>query len=294
MKIVNILGGLGNQMFQYALAVALQKKHPAEKILIDSSGFRGYPLHNGYELTRIFNIKIQEASISEQTRLFYPLRNYRMWQIGRRVLPHRKSVIYDAANMAFIPGVIEHKDSAYYLGYWQTEKYFKDVRTEIYAAFRFIDFETSGKNASFADKIAESTCAVSVHVRRGDYTKIANTQGICTLEYYRKALTELHRRVSPKMFVIFSDDIDWARRNLKDYFGNTSVTYVDWNNGIESFRDMQLMSLCKHNIIANSSFSWWGAWLNQNPDKIVIAPSRWMNGPGWTDIIPDDWCVINI
>ena len=292
MKIVNILGGLGNQMFQYALAVALKAKHPDEKILIDSSGFRGYPLHNGYELTRIFDIQIQEATIMEQSKLFYPLRNYRMWQIGRRILPRRKSVIYDAANMAFVPGIVNYQDAAYYLGYWQTEKYFKDIRPKILEAFRFPALMDGSRNAAFAVKMSKMACVVSVHVRRGDYTKIANTQGICTLDYYKEALRQLLSNVTPDMFVVFSDDTEWSRENLNDYFANTPVTYVDWNKGSDSFRDMQLMSLCHHNIIANSSFSWWGAWLNQNPDKIVIVPSRWMNDGGWPDMIPDNWYKI--
>lgn len=292
MKIVNIMGGLGNQMFQYALALALKSRFPDEEVLIDTSGFNGYPLHNGYELDRIFEVQIPKADIRNQMRLFYPLRNYRMWQIANRLLPRRKTVVYESKDMRFEPEVISRTSSSYYLGYWQTEKYFKDVRKEILEAFRFPDFQSDSQNATLAAKIVGSSCAVSVHVRRGDYTKIANTQGICTLEYYRKALKELRQRVVPEMFIVFSDDIEWTRTNLKDYLGNTPVTYVDWNKGKDSFRDMQLMSLCHHNIIANSSFSWWGAWLNQNPDRIVITPSRWMNDGGWVDMIPDNWIRI--
>lgn len=293
MRIVNILGGLGNQMFQYALAVALQAAHPKEAVRIDPSGFKGYPLHNGYELKRIFDVKIPEASFMEQMSVYYPLRNYRMWQIGNKVLPKRSSMMTESADMRFAPEVLSSPRSLYYLGYWQTEKYFKDVCQEILEAFAFSRFSPDSPNEKLAEHIAGKN-TVSIHIRRGDYLKIGNTQGICTLEYYKKAIDKLKEYITPELFLVFSDDIQWCRDNLADSFGEIHVRFVDWNRGDESYRDMQLMSLCSHNIIANSSFSWWGAWLNNNPDKIVITPSRWMNGEGWVDIIPDNWIKIGV
>lgn len=293
MKIVNILGGLGNQMFQYAFAVALQQNFSNEKVLIDPSGFKGYPLHNGYELKRIFNASIPEASIKEQLSVFYPLRNYRMWQIGTRILPRRRTVISESEDMRYDAKLFGDDSSAYYLGYWQTEKYFKDIRNQILDAFTFPELSSDSPNIGVINRI-KSENAISLHVRRGDYVKIGNTQGICTIDYYKNALKLITEKTTPVLFVVFSDDIQWCRENIKDLSGAVRAVYVDWNKGNDSFRDMQLMSLCKHNIIANSSFSWWGAWLNQNPDKVVIAPSRWMNGPGWADIIPDDWHTIKV
>ena len=291
MKIVNIMGGLGNQMFQYALAVALQKKFPDEEVLIDPSGFRGYPLHNGYELQRIFNVSLREASALQQMKLFYPLRNYRMWQIANRFLPRRKNVVYESKDMKYDSVVISNPDSAYYLGYWQTEKYFKDVRSDILDSFCFPPTNKDDENSRIVELLKVSN-SVSIHVRRGDYMKIGNTQGICTLEYYKAAINLVKEKVNPDLFLVFSDEIAWCIDNLSDFFGNSQVVYVDWNRGENSFRDMQLMSCCNHNIIANSSFSWWGAWLNKNPDKIVVSPSRWMNGEGWCDIIPDNWIKV--
>lgn len=293
MKIVNILGGLGNQMFQYAFAIALQHNFPNEKVLIDPSGFKGYPLHNGYELKRIFNASIPEASIKEQLSVFYPLRNYRMWQIGTRILPRRRTVISESEDMRYDAKLFADDSSAYYLGYWQTEKYFKDIRNQILDAFTFPELSSDSLNIGVINRI-KSENAVSLHVRRGDYVKIGNTQGICTIDYYKKALKLMTKKTTPTLFVVFSDDIQWCRENIKDLSGAVPAVYVDWNKREDSYRDMQLMSLCKHNIIANSSFSWWGAWLNQNPDKVIIAPSRWMNGPGWADIIPDDWHTIKV
>lgn len=293
MKIVNILGGLGNQMFQYALAVALRERQPDRIVRIDPSGFKGYPLHNGYELRRIFNVDIPEASVMEQMRVYYPLRNYRMWQIGNRLLPLRKSTVKENADMRFTPSVLSDEQSAYYLGYWQTEKYFKDIRPHILEAFRFPSIKPGSRNEAIIDEIGSKN-VISVHVRRGDYVKIGNTQGICTLDYYRKALELMKEKTEPEMFLVFSDDISWCRDNIARFLGDIPAVYVDWNKGENSFRDMQLMSRCRHNIIANSSFSWWGAWLNSNPDKIVIIPSRWMNGGGWVDIVPDSWHTITV
>lgn len=292
MKIVNILGGLGNQMFQYALAVALRERHPEEAVCIDSSGFKGYPCHNGYELKRIFNVKIPEATAKQQRALFYPLRNYRMWQLGTKLLPRRKSVFYEADNMKYDPYVLECPESIYYLGYWQTEQYFKSVRKEILEAFSFPTLTEFDANKKLMESIRGKN-TVSVHVRRGDYLNIANTQGICGLKYYVEAISHIKCLTEPAMFIVFSDGIEWCKENLSEAFGSTPVFYVDWNKGVDSFRDMQLMSLCSHNIIANSSFSWWGAWLNRNTDKIVVAPSIWMNNGGWVDIIPDTWHTIH-
>lgn len=293
MKIVNILGGLGNQMFQYALAVALQEIYHDNVVRIDTSGFKGYPLHSGYELKRIFNVSIPEASISEQLKVYYPLRNYRMWQIGSRILPRRKSLIKENADMRFTPSILSDPRPAYYLGYWQTEKYFKNIRSFILKTFTFPPVELNSKNDEIF-RIISSKNVVGIHVRRGDYVKIGNTQGICTLDYYQKALDLMRKKTDPEMFLIFSDDIKWCRENIEDLLDGIPTIYVDWNKGKNSFRDMQLMTHCKHNIIANSSFSWWGAWLNNNPFKIVITPGRWMNKGGWVDIIPDDWYSIKI
>lgn len=195
--------------------------------------------------------------------------------------------------MKFDQTVLHNLKSAYYLGYWQTEKYFSDIRSKILEAFTFPPLAEDNKNQVTIESIRRKN-SISIHVRRGDYMKIGNTQGICTPDYYVKALKMMLEKTKPDVFLVFSDGIEWCKENLSEYFGDTPVVYVDWNTGPESFRDIQLMSNCKHNIIANSSFSWWGAWLNQNGSKIVIAPSRWMNNKGWADIIPQSWNTIQV
>lgn len=293
MKIVNILGGLGNQMFQYALAVALKKKFPVEIVKIDPSGFKGYPLHNGYELKRIFNASLPEATVMDQTKVFYPLRNYRMWQLGTRLLPKRSTTVKENDEMRFTPSILTGEGDAYYLGYWQTEKYFKDIRETVLETFKFPQFDENSKNVTVMRKL-EVQNVVGIHVRRGDYVAIGNTQGLCTPDYYRQAIEMMMEKTKPSVFLVFSDDIEWCRNNIPAFLGDVPAEYVDWNKGADSYRDMQLMSLCSHNIIANSSFSWWGAWLNRTPGKVVIAPSRWMNGRGWVDIIPEDWHTVKV
>lgn len=290
MKIVRIFGGLGNQMFQYALAVSI-KKQLGEEVAIDHSVMRGYPLHNGYELKHIFNTSIPQASIAQIAYVAWPLPHYRLWQIGTHCLPKRKSTLKESKSMEFCPKVFMPNIDLMIEGYWQNERYFRNYRNEVLKAFAFKPFEGNSKNLSVVEAIKEKT-SVSIHVRRGDYLKISFTEGICSLNYYKAAIDMIKRYVDPDMFVVFSDDIEWCRENLRESLCGTETVYVDWNKGKESYRDMQLMSLCSHNIIANSSFSWWGAWLNRNPEKKVIAPSRWMNALGWPEIIPDGWLTI--
>lgn len=293
MKIVNILGGLGNQMFQYALALALEKHFGSEAaVRIDPRAFNGYPLHNGYELKHVFNVKIPEATVREVTRIAYPFLNYRIWQLCR-LLPKRKTIRYEWKNIAYDERIFANPHDEYLIGYWQTERYFRSIRESVLQAFTFPPFQPGSNNANLEQELRQ-LCAVSIHIRRGDYLKISNTSGICTIDYYHKAISKLEELITPDMYVLFSDDIEWCKQQFGAAIGNTRIEFVNWNKGRDSYRDMQLMSLCKHNIIANSSFSWWGAWLNRNPEKIVIAPSRWMHSEGWEEIIPQDWLTIQI
>lgn len=293
MKIVNILGGLGNQMFQYALALALEKHLGTEvEVRIDPRALRGYPIHNGYELKRVFDVKIPEATVREVTRIAYPFLNYHVWQLCR-LLPKRRTMKYEWKSMAFDERIFAGCNDEYLIGYWQTERYFHPVRQAVLAAFTFPPFETESLNAKLENELRQR-CSVSIHIRRGDYLKISNTSGICTIDYYRKAISKIKELVTPDIYVIFSDDIEWCKEQFYSIIGDTEIKFVNWNKGKDSYRDMQLMSLCKHNIIANSSFSWWGAWLNQTPRKSVIAPSRWMNSAGWSEIIPEDWIRIEV
>lgn len=291
MKIVNILGGLGNQMFEYAMYLALKDAHPQEEIKVCTRSFGGYGLHNGLEIQRIFEVDLPEASVSKLAKLAYPFVNYRTWQFMFHFLPSRNSMTYCNMYKPFDFNEITREDNVFYDGYWQNEKYFKQIREVLLETYRFKPF-TDDSNLALSKQLVLKN-AVSCHIRRGDYLKEPD-MCVCTPQYYSNAITEMNSNVDPEMYVIFSDDIQWCKENIQDLIGNRSVVYVDWNTKENSFRDLQLMTLCKHNIIANSSFSWWGAWLNQNPNKIVIAPEFWKKDNIINDPICDNWLRIKL
>jgi hypothetical protein len=286
--ISNIIGGLGNQMFQYAAGRtrSLKLRVPLK---LDTSDFSGYQLHQGFELNRLFNCYAEIASNSD-------LRDVLGWQsakLAQRVLrrPHLKSLRYKSfvvePHFNYWSGINQLDDDKYLYGYWQSEKYFIEFAENIREDFTF-KLPFSDQNAEIAEQLTQVN-AVSLHVRRGDYVSNAKNAfiGVCSLEYYRKAIEHIKSLVGMPVFFVFSDDIDWVKNNLA--LDKTSV-FVGHNKGGESYNDMRLMSLCKHNIIANSSFSWWGAWLNSNPQKIVIAPRQWFaSGQDDRDLIPEAW-----
>ena len=291
MKIVNILGGLGNQMFVYAMYLALRTVHPNEDIFLSRRSYKGYPLHNGYELDRIFCVDAPEASLAQLSRVAYPFFNYKTWQLMRHFLPTRQHMVSGTSQIPFDYGEVTRDDDAFYDGYWQNEKNFLPIRDKVIKAYTFPKFQDE-RNARLAEKL-KMTRAVSCHVRRGDYLN-EPVYGVCNSDYYANAIAELENMVAPEMYCIFSDDIAWCKDNISSMIGDKEIVFVDWNKGRESFRDMQLMSMCHYNIIANSSFSWWGAWLNNHKDKVILAPEKWMNKPLVNDPICEDWKRIKV
>ena len=289
MIISHVIGGLGNQMFQYAASRALSLERD-EPLYLDIQDFKGYALHNGYELNRVFNINTPLAGSIELKkvlgwRAYSPVRKKLYRPQLRKFRGKRMFVDTQFSSWHQINDV---PNNCYLMGNWQTEHYFKSFLEVIREDFSF-RLLPAGLNAELAEQIS-NVVAVSLHVRRGDYVADPSSlafHGLCSLDYYRSAIDYISSRVANPVFYIFSDDIPWVRENLIiDY----PCHYVEHNKGSESYNDMRLMSLCKHNIIANSSFSWWGAWLNPREDKIVIAPRIWVAGNFDTsDIVPDTW-----
>lgn len=289
MIISHIIGGLGNQMFQYAAGRALSLARGVP-LYLDTQDFEGYTLHNGFELHRIFDIDSRVADRRDVRqvlgwRAFDPLRKKLFHQ---RFLSLRGSSLFVDSLLNQRYDLADMPDVCYLMGNWQSERYFAEVADAIRADFSF-NTSLVGRNAELAELIGGVT-AVSLHVRRGDIA--ANpaslaVHGLCSLEYYRSAIECVTAKVTKPEFVIFSDDMAWVRENLQvDY----PCHYVDHNVGLESYNDMRLMSLCHHHIIANSTFSWWGAWLNPRVNKIVIAPRRWFSANyDSSDIIPSTW-----
>ncbi len=283
MLIVQIVGGLGNQMFQYALARSLHEQ--GYKIKLDISAFGSYKLHGGYQLLK-YNISIPIATAEEINKL----KINRFFVAFEKYLHIPFSKWIQEKTFLFQKNLIT-SDNVYISGYFQTEKYFLKIRDILLEEFVLTQSISTYTNI-MKDSIENTEQSVSLHVRRGDYihNPIAlKTHGVCSLEYYQTAIDFLEKQYSNITFFLFSDDIDWVRENLS---AKNSVVVSSEEKRLPH-EDIYLMSLCSHNIIANSSFSWWGAWLNQNPKKIVIAPKKWFADKKLQkqsdDIIPESW-----
>ena len=289
MVISQIIGGLGNQMFQYAAGRALSLERN-QSLQLDVSGFCEYGLHHGFELQRVF-MCVAEISTDEEV---CDVLGWQYPSVIRRVVARpllsilcRKSFIIEPY-FHYWSEIKNVPRDCYLSGYWQSEKYFQDFASVIRADFTF-QSPLTGQNSGIAEQISEVN-AVSLHVRRGDYVSNSKNQALytsCSLDYYQAAIQYISAHVENPNFFVFSDDPTWVKRHLKTDF---PCQYIEHNHGSESYNDMHLMSLCQHQIIANSSFSWWGAWLNVNPDKIVIAPKKWFSKERNTqDLIPQGW-----
>lgn len=291
MNYVVLTGGLGNQMFIYAFKLTLSQKgktilfHPYR----NNSPQYG---HAGFQLKQIFNIKGDGiwAEVSALCLSIY-------WHITR-VFPQtiRQRLISIIGikeirvpnNFVFYDYIVhtEYKNTLF-RGTWQSEKYFHSSAVDVRDAFSFNKELLNDKTKSFLNDIVKMGITISIHIRRSDYLSskyISGFGNICTLDYYSKAIRYIDNLVSKPTYIVFSDDILWCKNNID----LRNAFFVDWNHGKESWQDMFLMSNCTHNIIANSSFSWWGAWLNSNNDKIVIAPKIWWNGID-DDVVPENW-----
>lgn len=285
MKIIRFLGGIGNQMFQYALYKALSQHDP--NVRADLNGYKDYSLHNGFEIEQIFDLELNK--ISEFKSNLYNI-HYRKWGFRklRKLLKLKKAYEEERDMFIYDSKILSAEGTKYYWGYWQNPKYFSNVTDELRKDFQFKK-PLVHRNQAILDQIKEST-SIALHVRRGDYVGNALLGGLCPEEYYQQSIKLILSKTTEAKFFIFSDDIDWCRNKFKRE-GNE---FIYWNKGAASYIDMQLMSNCKHNIIANSSFSWWAAWLNNYPDKIVIGPEKWVNDThlNTTQLFPADWIRI--
>ncbi|MBT4651919.1 MAG: alpha-1,2-fucosyltransferase [Candidatus Pacebacteria bacterium] len=288
-------GGLGNQMFQYALGRVLAQLNNSP-LCLDLSYY--YQKHTQdtprrYELNIFPNIKNQDLPIRTKSQ-FSTINMIKLFlnhhlKFNSKAYP--SNWIKESGHQ-FNPGILSLKGDYILDGYWQSEKYFKKFRESILTDFSFPS-KTSKKNNEVINYLKTYT-TISTHVRRGDYIsnqKSADCHGVCSTQYYQKAIDLIRKQVYKPIFLIFSDDINWCKKNLP--VPHKSI-FVNHNNGKNSFEDMRLMSLCNHNIIANSSFSWWGAWLNKNTEKIIITPKKWFNDPKVIikDINPSTWIKI--
>ena len=282
MVIIRIQGGLGNQMFQYALYRKLQFLQ--RKVKVDTSWY----LSNTVEAQRLLELKSFPINLHECSRW----EKWLKYNTFTRAIEKRFrtiKILYKEKNSGFyLPEILRSKH-VFLDGYWQSEKYFYDIREILLKDFTF-PISVTDKEETILERI-QKTNSVSIQIRRGDYLNHMDKYGnICTKEYYYKAIQYMEKKQDSLMFYIFSDDMDWAKKILDSY---KNVYFVELGNETDCIHDMKLMASCKHNIIANSSFSWWASWLNQNPEKIIIAPCKWQNGNTCQDIWCSDWIRVS-
>lgn len=282
MNIVKIIGGLGNQMFQYAFYKAISL-HSEDDTKIDIEGFKDYDLHNGYELEKIFGISNIHAN-RKQIQLIKD--EWPFYKI-RRKLNLLKKTHYIERNLFSYSSDIYKKRNMYFDGYWQNIQYVVDAEKEIRNDFEFC--EPKDKRNINVLKEIRSNNSCSVHIRRGDYINHPTFKGICDENYYKKAIEYIETRVSNVKFYVFSNDIDWCKKFL---IGDNFI-FIDWNFGETSYIDMFLMKECKHNIISNSTFCWWSSWLNTNEGKITISPSKWTNNYQDNNLLLEEWIKLD-
>lgn len=303
------MGGLGNQMFQYALGrnIALIKNTTLKLDITWFNHFNETTTPRYYNLPK-FNIVENLASDKEIKKKI----KYRI-KMGRRHFLHNhlianKLIYIKEKRFNFDKNILNTSDDVYLTGYWQSEKYFSSQDKQLFNKKKIKDiirkeFTLKNKLSNHYKKHIQKIKAVgknsvSIHIRRGDYTldTIKNNVGLCPINYYNKALKKISQSIQNPVFFIFTDDVNWAKNNLKLKYPMNFVSYDKINNGHKNkdYEELILMSKCKHNIIANSSFSWWGAWLNNNSNKIVIAPKRWFRNKSLNtkDLIPNTWIKI--
>ncbi|GAB3641924.1 alpha-1,2-fucosyltransferase [Spirosoma arcticum] len=284
--IISVLaGGLGNQLFQYAfgfrLARQCQTELRLERHLLESrllARLRQYtPRH--YELNA-FTIKPTDASPYDVMRC-----------LSRMLLPGQRAILLRDSDPDVSPCFDGQTQDVLCFGYWQSEDYFKSEAEALRQQLTFRQ-RPSDLTLTIADAVLSAPNATFVHVRRGDYVAnpIANQHhGVCGVDYYHRSIKYLHERVSGAQFFVFSDDHDWVKQALGHLI--QPATFVEHNTGVDNWQDMYLMSLCRHAIVANSSFSWWGAWLNPATDRVVVAPRQWFAADTSTypAVVPPHW-----
>lgn len=287
MIIIRMTGGLGNQMFQYALYLKL--KAMGREVKFDDSS--EYKLANARPIMLwVFGIDYPQATEDEINKItdgFMCISH----RIRRRIFG-RKTMEY-MENTCNFDSAILTKERAYLTGYFQSEKYFADIESEVRRAFTFQPVIFNGMDEKLKQEVIayreqiDNSLAVSIHVRRGDYLENSEVYGgNCTPQYYEAAIRRMKELFPAAIFFVFSNDDEWIKHWCKEQETMHGMHFVPVTGTPEElgYLDMYLMSRCRHHVIANSSFSWWGAWLNERPDKKVIAPARWFNNQNCYDI----------
>ena len=280
---VKLTGGLGNQMFQFAAGYSIAKKNNV-KLSLDLRRFNRRQDHNGFELQEVFDICSKVNFLNNPINVGFI--NFKEILNNIDITFHN----FKEPHYHYTDKILDIPKRSLLNGYWQSELYFKDYTKEIRKIFNFSK-QLDEKNSLIANEINQNN-SISIHVRRGDYLlQTNNNHNVDLKEYYLTTIEKTTKFFDNPKYFIFTDDPLWVAKN---FTLNYSFTVVDINRGTDSFYDMHLMSLCKCNIIANSSFSWWGAWLNNKEDKIIYAPKYWFKNKSicTDDLIPNSWNII--
>lgn len=263
-------------MLQFAHYTALQQRYPGVRVVADIRRYNIIPIHNGLELERLFPIQLN-VLLGKRTNRITAIGRY--WHFAAYQLSkaffntglNKFRLIRDSGALNSELFHLDTKRNYYLEGQWGNEKYFENAKDQVRKHLTF-KLPLDPVNENLAREI-RSANSVSVHIRRGDYIGNSSFIDLCIGDYYPDAFQYITRNVENPVFYIFSDNAGWCRQNLK-WLKDYQHIFVMGNKGNENYKDMQLMSLCRYNIIANSTFSWWGAWLNRNAEKIVICPQK--------------------
>ena len=284
MIITRLIGGLGNQMFQYAAGRAIAQRLGVE-LCIDRRAFEDYQTHD-------FGLQHFAAKLVDANPRILPSshRETRAARFCRHFDFRTNSQVFRERAFTFDYHVLTLPDGTYLDGYWQSERYFTDAIQTIRDDFRIVT-PPSSENQSWLSRIT-NVLSVSLHVRRGDYVSNAAASavhGTCDLEYYHRGVEEIAKRAGSDIeLFVFSDDPAWVAENLRLPY---KTHFLDHNDTNTNYEDLRLMSACYHHVIANSTFSWWGAWLDSNPNTVVVAPKKWFrkNDHDVQDLLPARW-----
>lgn len=291
------ISGLGNQLFQYAAGLYFADKYKGQLSIIQepAAGALSYGTYLRPFLLSRFQIKapthvlnrfdrVMLAQDSRRLRMSSPLK-----ALGRIAVRHEgQSQRYHFIEDLDLPSGVR---TLYISGYWQAYGYAESVASQLRSEFRLKE-PAKGNNQRLLEQIDAAPVSVSLHMRRGDYTLAAENNVALPLDYYHRAIDFIRERFEDPVFFIFSDDIEFARQNLP---AGIRRVFVEGNDDASSQEDQRLMAACQHHIIANSSFSWWGAWLSPNPQKVVVAPRHWHLSleSAHPDLLPPAWHAID-
>lgn len=269
MKIIKFVGGLGNQMFQYAFYKSCEAVD--SETYADLTQYETYKFHQGFELEKLFNVELRRASFKQIRKFGYT--SSKLGKLAQRFMPDKDGYIREKC-IGYDASIFEKWNSGiYYDGFWQSYRYFIQIQDTLQNDFK-CKKTLSSKSQAMIEQINDRM--VAVHIRRADFLEKRNSHlmNLSESNYYELAISKIKEIIDDPQFVFFSDDLNWVR----EHFSIDNSIYVDWNTGVDAYQDMIIMSYFKNIITANSTFSWWGAWMNPlSKKKLIICPQKWYN-----------------